>query len=415
MTYAVLPLTLICMFTVSCISLPVPTSPGNQLSSSIDVAASQPSQRSTPDSSPAQHGTSGTVPTVLTSQPESTTPAKAGTIEDEIATLIARAAESIDANRLAEGIKYYVAALGRASRAGLKHKVDEIVGIINTAGTKLTIEPHESWIATDGTQVPGDTRTASRGEGLMPTVFLHASYGYAKSVVPDAMIRFEFLSNNGTITGTVTTDSRGMANATISSIASPAREAIIRAYPLFTADGFTYAFKTIFRDFTYLPLPNQTLVVALEKTSAGYSANPRVLDTVAGSLKKIGSEVIPFNGSIAPERFMSALGGDRTALAAFSGNTNWLGYYTLVYVEIPTPEQMVVQGRVYNIFITNAKVTIRTVQANGSVIFTEVMDGIRGQGGSVQAAIEDSLAKTHVELAGILDTRSSSIRSAFGF
>ncbi|GAB1457528.1 hypothetical protein MASR2M48_28360 [Spirochaetota bacterium] len=49
------------------------------------------------------------------------------------------------------------------------------------------------------------------------------------------------------------------------------------------------------------------------------SANSRVLDSVASSLKPFGVEVVPFNGVLAPARFNAAFAGDRTALQTMAG------------------------------------------------------------------------------------------------
>lgn len=330
----------------------------------------------------------------------------------EIDALVARAKESIEANRLAEGMQFYISALGRATRSGMKARTDELTGILNTTGAKLTIEPHENWLAPDGSQRAGDVRTAARGEGLMPTVYLYESYGFGKSVVPDAMIRFEFVRNDGQLNTTVRTDLRGMANTTISSIASPGQDATVRAFPVFSSEGFTFALRTVFRDFTYLAPPNIALVMTLERTPGGYSENPRVLDSVAGSLKQLGVQTINYNGLMAPDRFMAAFSGEADALAAFAG-TSSPGYYALLLVEVGAPVQMQLQGRLYNIFTAPGKATLRIVRADGTVVFGEAKDGIRGQGGSEQAAIDDCLVRIRTDLTALLADRSASIQKAF--
>jgi hypothetical protein len=154
------------------------------------------------------------------------------------------------------------------------------------------------------------------------------------------------------------------------------------------------------------------VVAALEKTPAGDSANPRVLDAVATSLKPLGVDVVPFNGVLASARFRAAFAGDSTALTALAGTLK-AGYFALVYVEVGTPSRMEFQGKVYNIFTANAKATIRIVRADGTVVFAESRDGIRGQGGSDQASIDDCLVKVRDELSAIISGRSADIRKAF--
>lgn len=360
-------------------------------------------------------------PSTSTAQPVATVPsttaspvtgAKPDKIDAEIDELVAKARASIDANHLAEGIKFYISALGRATKASKKSRADELTGTLNTIGTRLTVEPHESWLLPDGSQRAGDSRNAAHGTGLMPAVYLYESYGYAKSPVPDAFIRFEFAQNDGTLTASVTTDSKGLANTSITALAAPGKDAVIRAYPIFTSEGYSFAFKNVFRDFGYAAPPNIALVAALEKTPAGDSPNPRVLDAVATSLKPLGVDVVPYNGVLAATRFRAAFDGDSSALAALSGSAK-AGYFALVYVEVGAPSRMEYAGKVYNIFTVTAKATIRIVRADGTVVFAESKDGIRGQGGSDQASIDDCLVKARDELSAIISGRSADIRKAF--
>jgi len=333
-------------------------------------------------------------------------------VDAEIDALVTKASASIDANHLSEGIKFYISALGKATKASKKSRADEISGTLNAIGTRLTVEPHESWLQPDGSQRSGDSRNAAHGLGLMPAVYLYESYGYAKSAVPDAFIRFEFVENGGNLTASVATDAKGLANTSITSLTAPGKDAVIRAYPIFTSEGYSFAFKNVFRDFGYAAPPNIALVAALEKTPAGDSTNPRVLDAVATSLKPLGVDVVPFNGVLAAARFRAAFDGDAVALAALSGTVK-AGYFALVYVEVGTPSRMEYQGKVYNIFTATAKATIRIVRMDGTVVFAESKDGIRGQGGNDQASIDDCLVKVRNELSAIISGRAADIRKAF--
>ena len=383
----------------SCVSSPEGRDDQSPVSSSPGNTESKPADTIKPEASTTQVAA------------QVTDPASAAIIT-EIDTLMAKAKESIDANRLAEGMQFYISALGRASRAGIKARTEELTGILNATGAKLTIEPHENWIANDGSQRAGDVRSAARGEGLMPTVYLFESYGFGKSAVPDAMIRFEFVNNKGQLNETVRTDPRGMANTIISSMESSGKDATIRAFPIFSSEGYTFALRTVFRDFSYLAPPNIVLVMALERTPLGFNENPRVLDAVSSSLKPLGVQTISYNGVMAPERFMSAFGGDSTVLATFADAVK-PGYFALLLVEAGPPVQMQLQGRLYNIFTATGKATIRIVRADGIIVFAEAKDGIRGQGGSEQAAIDDCLVKIRSDMTTLLGDRAGTIQKAF--
>jgi hypothetical protein len=373
---------------------------------------------SAPEPEPASPA--GQVPATKVADPvQATAPAAAssstpGTGQDDadIDALVAKARSSIDSNHLSEGIKFYISALAKASKAGKRSRADEINGTLNAIGTRLTVEPHESWLEADGSQKTGSSRSAARGEGLMPAVYLYESYGFAKSAVPDAFIRFEFVANEGNLNASVTTDSKGLANTSITSISSPGKDSVVRAYPVFTADGYSYAYKTVFRDFSFVAPPNLALVAVLERTPAGESANPRVLDSVASSLKPLGIEVIPYNGVLKSASFNAAFGGDAKGLSALAGTAK-AGYFALVHVDVAAPTRMEYQGKVYNIFIATAKATLRIVRADGTIVFAEAKDGVKGQGGTEQAAIDDCLVKVRDALSEIVTAKTAAIKKAF--
>lgn len=376
----------------SCVSSPAPGRDMPPPNAQTAPAIAAPGQKTAP--APA-------TPPAATAQPDA-----------EIDALVGKARDSIDANHLAEGIKFYISALAKATKAGKRARADEISGTLASIGTRLTVEPHESWLAPDGSQKTASSRSAARGEGMMPAVYLYESYGYVKSAVPDAFIRFEFVSNEGNLNASVATDSKGLANTSITAITAPGKDAVVRAYPVFTAEGYSYAFKNVFRDFSFVAPPNLALVAVLERTPDGESANPRVLDAVATSLKPLGVEVVPFNGVLASSRFNAAFGGDVSALSALAGSVK-AGYFALVSVEVAAPTRMEYGGKVYNIFIASAKATLRIVRADGTVVFAKPKDGIRGQGGTVQAAIDDCLVKVRDELAATMSAESATIRKAF--
>ena len=378
---------------VSCVSSPVP---GQE------------------DPSPGDAG--GSIPVVRVETTSSTAPATAPSAtaasDAEIDALVAKARASMDANHLSEGIKFYISALARLTKAGKRARADEITGTLTAIGTRLTVEPHESWLLADGSQKTGSSRAAARGEGPMPAVYLYESYGYAKSPVPDAFIRFEFVANEGNLNANVATDARGLANTGITAITAPGKDAVVRAYPIFTSEGYSFAFKTVFRDFSYVAPPNLAIVAVMERTPAGDGSNPRVLDAVATSLKPLGVEVVPYNGVMAPARFSAAFGGDVAALAALAGTVK-AGFFALVNVEVGSPSRMEYGGKVYNIYIANAKATLRIVRLDGTVVFAEAKDGVRGQGGTEQAAVDDCLVKVRDELSAIVNAKSAAIKTAF--
>ncbi|HAE21023.1 MAG TPA: hypothetical protein DCG47_01695 [Spirochaetaceae bacterium] len=326
-------------------------------------------------------------------------------------TLIRRARESLELNRLAEGIRYYVAAMARAHNAGDKTALDSISDTLNEIGGRLTLEPHESWIAADGTQLVADIRAAAKGQGPMPAVYLYESYGSAKSPVGDASIRFITQENSATLSSAVSTDSKGLANASISRVGRLDEPLVVRAYPVFSAEGYSFALNTVFRDFSFAPPPRVALVAGIERTSAGTRDAASSLDGLATALKGYGFESVPYNGSLAAERFMAAYGGERASLNALAGAAS-PGYYALLLVEVSAPSQMQYQGKVYNIYLADSSFTLRILRPDGSLVYAEARQGLRGQGGSERAAIDDALVKAREALNTALGESASKIRAA---
>ncbi len=326
-------------------------------------------------------------------------------------TLTRRAKESLEFNRFSEGIRYYVAAMARAHKAGNKAGLDSIIDTLNELAGRITLEPHESWIAADGTQIVADIRAAAKGQGPMPAVYLYESYGSAKSPVGDAVIRFVAEDNGATLSPAVSTDGKGLANASISAIARLDLPLTVRAYPVFSAEGYSFALNAVFRDFSYAPPPRIALVAGIERTSLGIRDAASSLDGVAKALKAYGFESMPYNGILAPERFMAAYGGERASISALAGGGK-PGYYALLLVEVNAPSQMQYQGKVYNIYLADSAFTLRILRPDGSLVYAEARQGLRGQGGSERAAIDDALAKAREALTAALSESGSKIREA---
>ncbi len=332
--------------------------------------------------------------------------------DPEIAALQDKAKIALELNHLTEAIKLYISAYLRASKAENTVKVDEISRAMNDIGSRLTLEPLESWIAPNGEQIVGDTRQVSKSGGLMPAVYLFENFQNAKTPVQDAVIKFEFIENEGSLTASVTTDKYGLANTNIASLGYSGKSAIIRAYPVFSNEGFSYAFKNVHRDFVYMPPKSIALVAGIEKTSFGNSANPSSIDTIAQTVKSFGIDVIPFNGTVQPDKFLAAFNGDTKALALMNPDAK-SGYYALFFIEVNLPVQLQLQGKTYNIYNTSGKATLRIVRNDGTIVYTFVKDSVKGQGGSDKNAVDDCLIKLRDELVKFVNDNSAAIRKAF--
>lgn len=245
----------------------------------------------------------------------------------------------------------------------------------------------------------------------MPAVYLYQSYGSAKSPVADATLRFAAVANEATLTASVSTDAKGLANASVSSVGDPNEPLVIRGYPVFSAEGFSFAVSSVYRDFVYAPPPKKAMVAALERSPAGYRDGPGALDAVAAGLRALGVDAKPLGGPLPPERFTAAFGGDRSAFGSMAQGAE-SGYYALAYLEVGPASQMQYQGRVYNIFVAEASYALRIFRADGSLAHTLSANGIRGQGGSERGALEDAAHKAREALAQAMKNEAPAIASA---
>jgi hypothetical protein len=327
-------------------------------------------------------------------------------------SLLAKARDAADSNHLAEAIRDYVSVIAiheEGPSPETKAKADQAATALARIGGTLSLEPSGEWMDPNGTQIAGSARAVGKDGALNPSVYLFESFGAGKSPVPDAPIFFEFAKNSGSMVQIVTTDAYGKANTTVAKIAEPGKDAVIRAYPLFRARGKTYAFKSVFRDFAYLPPANVARVAALETSELGESDNPQIVDAAIAVLKPAGLQLAPYNGKLAPDGFRLAFGGDAKALAAFGVEAP---YTAFILVEATDIRQMELNGKKYNIYTCAVKATFRLVRSDGTVVFALPLDPVKGQGGTRESAVADGYKRAREALAPALQGSLQGIRDA---
>jgi hypothetical protein len=333
---------------------------------------------------------------------------------EEMSGYLVKAQDAADSNHLSEAIRSYVTVLALAENnpsAEADAKAKEASAQLARIGTRLSLEPSGEWLDPKGTQIASDTRSLGKEGGLSPAVYLFENYGTGKSPVADAPILFEFETNSGSLVSFVTTDAYGKANTTVAKLDEPGKNAVIRAYPVFKSRGRTYAFHSIFRDFSYLPPANVVKVLALESCESVPSDTPGTIDAVASVLKETGLSILPFNANLAPESFRKAYGGDVEALSSLGVNPS-SPYAAFVLVEVAEPRQMEMNGKKYNIFTAAATVCFRLVRADGSIVYSQPIDGVKGQGGNREAAIADTYKRARSYIGPELRKRLDAIQNS---
>lgn len=396
---------------LSCMSMPRLLSGEGKAPAPLAVtAASAPTTQSAPSIATA------TVPSpAAAAAPEAATPAAQTVPSGALAEMdgfLSKAREAVDSNHLSEAIRDYVSVIaiyeGGPTTEG-RAKAEQAAKELAKIGGRLSLEPSSEWMDPKGAQIAGATRSVGKEGALNPSVYLFESFGSGKSPVPDASIYFDFVKNGGSLVQLVTTDAYGKANTTVAKIEEPGKEAVLRAYPLFRARGKTYAFKSVFRDFAYLPPSNIARVVALETSELGASDNPQTVDAVIASLKPAGLQLSPFNGKLASEAFKLAFGGDTKALLSFGAE---VPYTAFVLVEASDLRQMELNGKKYNIYTAATKATFRLVRSDGTVVYALPLDAVKGQGGTREAAVADGYKRARDALGPALQSALPGIRDA---
>ncbi len=392
----------------SCVSAPVDAAPPESGAPALNAAAPDPG--ADVSASGDQTGPAGTVDALRTMR-----------------ELMAAAQAAFDTNHPVEALRHLVAVLAldeeapaeaeaqrQAERAELVRRAD---GDMTAIGARLTLEPGDDWLS-GGTQKAGSVRDLAKGTGLMPTVRLVANYDYGKSVVADAPIRFAFADGIGEVANQGITDGYGLASAVVRKVARTDRPVVIRAMLVVANRGKSRAFPEVFRDFSYI-LPGRTArVFALERSTTGNSAadgtRMGLADAVLRGLAATGLDLLPTEAVLDPPLFNAALQGDAQAIsrALALGSGQSASYLVLAVVEFDEPRQMVVQGKTYNIFTSNARAQVRILRSDGSAALTRPALAARGQGGTGEAAIQSALSAARAAVEQDLSGAAAAIRTA---
>ncbi len=334
----------------------------------------------------------------------------------EMRTLMKKAADAFDTNHPAEAVSSYVAVLSLAARANTPESnvfADQARAELTKIGTMLSIEPGQDWVGPDGKQIAGSTRSVGKEGALNPSVYLYLNYGSGKMTLADFPIRFEFTRNAGTLNQDVTTNAYGFANTTITKLDAAGVETVVRAYPSFTVRGFTFAFKSVSREFSYLPPVNVARVVLFERSEFGTSENPQLLDQAVAELKPIGFELTPWNGALDSATALAAYQGQADALRKlFSGAGN-ASFVVFLVVDAAPAQQLTVGGVKRAIYTNSGTASIRIVRDDGTVVIALTPPAVKGQGGTAQLAADNCLAKLRKLVVDEIKAKLPRISEAF--
>jgi hypothetical protein len=328
--------------------------------------------------------------------------------------------EKIDYGSVSEGVKQLVSVL--ATKASLSSSNSEIDAVARDAEAELakvkgalTLEAEPSqWIDKALNQKSGSTIDVK----LQPSILLTMDTGIGRSIVANMPVAFKFTKGNGVISTFVNTNDYGQADCKIVRFNNPKEENIIRASLVVKEKDFTYEFEGVYRDFVYIPPTRNATILVLETSQVGTSNDPAIADAVFNSLKDLDFEFSVFNGSLKQQEFTKVFSGDKGAISKL-GLKEGVSYLVAVYSECYNVSQLELNGKKYNMYVSEARATTRVIRAiDGKVLYDakierDKLHSKHGQGNTIEKAILNVLSLAKDEMAEKLKTDFAEINKAF--
>jgi hypothetical protein len=215
----------------------------------------------------------------------------------------------------------------------------------------------------------------------------------------------------------VNTNEFGQANCTVARFDDPRREQVVRATLVYQARGFSYEFADTARDFVYSPPLRRASIVVLERSPLGASVDPYVTDPVFRQLESIDFDFSLYNGALSPEAFARVYNGDLKAIEAL-GLDEDVSYLVVVLSDCYGVRQIELNGRKFNLFVSDARATLRIVRtADAKILYQKTVErahanGKHGQGGTEEKAAQDVLRAISEELAAEIAKERQAVATA---
>jgi hypothetical protein len=328
------------------------------------------------------------------------------------------AQENIFQGKISEGIKQLVSVLAEYDGIGRpSSRVKELASRAETELIKLesaiAIEADTPWLDDKTMQITGQTLDLS----LQPAVMITYRGETGRTLVANVPVSFEFVSGSGILTGTVNTDEFGMANCTIARMDNSQEENIIRASLVFRIKNKVYRFESVKRDFVYRPPERKAAIMVMERSSLGVGEDPYILDPVFNRLKELEFDFSLYNGVLSPDDFMKVYEGERDTIGKL-GLEGDVSYLVVVFNDTYSVRQVEMNGKKYNIFISEARATTRIIRVeDGKIMYQTTVERSKkknnnGQGGSIEKAVWDVQSKISADMAEALEAGFHEIRKA---
>jgi hypothetical protein len=330
---------------------------------------------------------------------------------------LANGLAKIDEGSVTEGARQLVAVLAeRESLASAPRDVEELAdkakAELTSLAAALSLDSGLEWVDENKNQLSGSVLDAGSPKGLQPSVILSYNMGRGKTLVAGAPILFEFVQGGGVLTSSVSTNDYGQATCSLARLDSQSAESVIRASLVFGVNGFTYRMQGVERDFVYVPPSRRATILALERHPKGVNQPPIILDPVFNTLKGVAFDFSHYDGVLMGDAFMKVFSGDPKAIQAL-GMQKDVSYLVMVLNDCIAVNQVVLDGKTYNIFKSQTTATTRVIRVvDGKILYSTAVQGIAGQGGDTGKALLDGFRKASEAMSGKLSKDLPEISSA---
>lgn len=335
-------------------------------------------------------------------------PSTAPSVQKDPAALmndyLAAGREKIDEGSVVEGARQLVAVLAeleklQAPSAKAVEAAEQAQADLTRLAAALSLDSGVEWLDANKNQLSGSTLDVGAPGAMQPSVILSYNMGRGRTLVAGAPIAFEFTKGGGTLTGFVSTNEYGQATCSVASLDSQTGESVIRASLAVTVNGYTWRPQGLVRDFLFVPPARRATILAMERHPQGTNQPPLILDPVYNALKGVAFDFSHYDGVLMGDAFARVFSGDPKAIQAM-GVQKEVSYLVMVLNDCAAVNQVVIDGKTYNIYRSRVTATTRIIRvADGKILYSGAVQSVQGQGGDAAKAIQDGLRKAAAEMA----------------
>jgi hypothetical protein len=313
----------------------------------------------------------------------------------------------IDEGSIMEGARQLVAALAEGNSlpegsAEARELAGQAQAELTKLASALALDSGVEWLDENKNQRSGSPLEVGSPGAIQPSVVLSYTMGRGRTLVAGAPIVFEFIKGGGVLTGSVTTNEYGQATCSLARLDSQTQESVIRAGVVISAGGLQYRLQGVERDFVYVPPQRRATILALERFPKGTNQPPLVLDSVYNALKAVAFDFSNYDGVLAGDAFSRVFAGDPRAIQAL-GMQKDVSYLVVVLNDCTAVNQVVLDGKAYNIFKSQTTATTRIIRvADGKILYSGSVANVAGQGGDAAKAAAEGLRKAAAEMGAKL-------------